>query len=567
MEDRNTNKRPFAETDDESPLVAVDGELEGTVVNSGGLSPEGHKRICTSSDSVEYPLALEHDDVLMVLDPVGTLEMMQAKQLELDHLRQTIGEKSENSMRLPQQTAGDLHQLIAEKEEEIDNLLYCPDFLERSYFELTTARINNADKDYQTEPCNRDRLWKLLRSGIYDLTVVLQLTFIAPPVSSRFSWKLAFQITCCYDYIIAFVQRCRKLESYTIDGLSALKLRRFERFMRDCGRGLSYHPRARTSDVTHLLALPGAALRLPRGMIGRWRNPKVTVKRPASLYAIRNCFIHLPAKQRPQGPVTRRLELAKEVDCPIWPFPDCQLEWLARRFKMSGVDFQNKEEVEEYLQNIGIEYRFQCYSEKRPDGCHRLGDFMEVIKKDYEKAAVVYQHNCDTYSYAHSCFKLGNYKMIGRGLQSDGEGAFKDHVKACNKGYSVACYQAGLLKYSGSYGVQPDREQARELLEKGCLANDSESCYLLSTSYLGKGDRPASVVENTQPEDRQKAFEFTRRGCNLNHIYACANLHQLYKLGMGCEANEELATAAKRKAVALRDMYSRNSTGVVFGEG
>ena len=33
-----------------------------------------------------------------------------------------------------------------------------------------------------------------------------------------------------------------------------------------------------------------------------------------------------------------------------------------------SLDYQSKEEVEEYLQNLGIEYRFQCYSEKRPDG-------------------------------------------------------------------------------------------------------------------------------------------------------------------------------------------------------
>lgn len=33
-----------------------------------------------------------------------------------------------------------------------------------------------------------------------------------------------------------------------------------------------------------------------------------------------------------------------------------------------AVNFQDENEVKEYLDNIGIEYRFGCYSEKKPDG-------------------------------------------------------------------------------------------------------------------------------------------------------------------------------------------------------
>ena len=31
-----------------------------------------------------------------------------------------------------------------------------------------------------------------------------------------------------------------------------------------------------------------------------------------------------------------------------------------------GVDLKNEEEVREYLENLGIEYRFGCYHEKNP---------------------------------------------------------------------------------------------------------------------------------------------------------------------------------------------------------
>lgn len=33
-----------------------------------------------------------------------------------------------------------------------------------------------------------------------------------------------------------------------------------------------------------------------------------------------------------------------------------------------AVNFQSETEVKEYLETIGIEYRFGCYSEKKPDG-------------------------------------------------------------------------------------------------------------------------------------------------------------------------------------------------------
>jgi hypothetical protein len=37
-----------------------------------------------------------------------------------------------------------------------------------------------------------------------------------------------------------------------------------------------------------------------------------------------------------------------------------------------GVDLKNEEEVREYLENLGIEYRFGCYHEKNPKGLFHL---------------------------------------------------------------------------------------------------------------------------------------------------------------------------------------------------
>lgn len=35
---------------------------------------------------------------------------------------------------------------------------------------------------------------------------------------------------------------------------------------------------------------------------------------------------------------------------------------------MSAFDLKSESEVKEYLNNLGIEYRFGCYSEKKPEG-------------------------------------------------------------------------------------------------------------------------------------------------------------------------------------------------------
>ena len=34
----------------------------------------------------------------------------------------------------------------------------------------------------------------------------------------------------------------------------------------------------------------------------------------------------------------------------------------------TGVDLKDKEQVKEYLENLGTEYRFHCYHEKDPEG-------------------------------------------------------------------------------------------------------------------------------------------------------------------------------------------------------
>ena len=85
--------------------------------------------------------------------------------------------------------------------------------------------------------------------------------------------------------------------------------------------------------------------------------------------------------------------------------------------------------------------------------CHLLGDYLEGIKKDFEKASKVYRSNCDDYGYGKSCLKYGNYSFLGKGRTSekgDPVQAFNYYQKGCNLQDPDCCLHSGLLLVSRS---------------------------------------------------------------------------------------------------------------------
>ncbi len=87
-----------------------------------------------------------------------------------------------------------------------------------------------------------------------------------------------------------------------------------------------------------------------------------------------------------------------------------------------GVDLKDEEEVREYLENLGKEYRFGCYHEKSPSACHLLADYMEAIKLDFARSLRIYEINCDTYQHGHSCHKVAGYRIVGRACEKSAVG-------------------------------------------------------------------------------------------------------------------------------------------------
>lgn len=83
--------------------------------------------------------------------------------------------------------------------------------------------------------------------------------------------------------------------------------------------------------------------------------------------------------------------------------------------------------------------------------CHLLGDYLEGIKKDFEKASKVYKSNCNDYDYAKSCYKIGAYNFLGKGQRNskgDLKEAYHYFEKGCNLNDAESCLHAGLILMS-----------------------------------------------------------------------------------------------------------------------
>ena len=244
----------------------------------------------------------------------------------------------------------------------------------------------------------------------------------------------------------------------------------------------------------------------------------------------------------------------------------------------SGI-FKSKEELEQYLSNLGIEYRYSCYGERNPEGlfsnpsrsdsihsfldsgCYLLGDFMAAIQQDFIKAAQSYMYACDAYDYGKACNQYGSYKFAGRGTKKDVAKATELFRKSCLLGYGDGCYNLGILLTGGdpeaNKTVKVDLKEGLKAFEKGCQLGTPDSCFNASTMHMTGSD--------VTPENPQKAFEYAKIACDeYAHFAACNNLHIMYTKGLGTEKNEQEAKRIKGKLDDYLEMINKGKS-VVFG--
>lgn len=207
-------------------------------------------------------------------------------------------------------------------------------------------------------------------------------------------------------------------------------------------------------------------------------------------------------------------------------------------------DLKDEEQAKAYIERIGVEYRFQCFHEKSPEGCHRLADYFESVKKEFERAAKIFKTNCDEHQYGHSCLKYGNYRIMGQGCTKDFDEGINYEEKGCEYGYNPACYQAGIFSLSKERHNVP---KAIKYLDQACMNNHPLACFNLSTLYMKN--------QLNLQKDMKKAFAYASKGCELGHMYSCVNLSIMYRRGDGVEQNAKLADKYKKKAQSMRDEF------------
>lgn len=114
--------------------------------------------------------------------------------------------------------------------------------------------------------------------------------------------------------------------------------------------------------------------------------------------------------------------------------------------------------------------------------------------------------------------------------------------------------------------------------------NNGNACFYLSGMHISGAEGPIASKE-TQPlvsstesspkqpvakkndfiieKNMEKAFTFSYKACELNNMYACANLSRMYARGEGTEKNPEKAEIYNKKAIQLQDEV-KNSKPLLF---
>jgi TPR repeat protein len=219
-----------------------------------------------------------------------------------------------------------------------------------------------------------------------------------------------------------------------------------------------------------------------------------------------------------------------------------------------SLDFKTKEEAQEYLDNLFTEFSFQCYGEKRADGCYRLANYHENISLKYDEAAKIHKYACDKYDYPRSCYHYSNAAMLGRGLKKDSVESFKYNLKSCNLNVGQSCLRSGIMAYYGKEVTQ-NRELGVKCLEKACDLKEPDACLQLFQLYFNEG-----------LNDPPKALEYSKRACNLGNFAGCVNAHLMYKRGDGVNKDEEKAKIYRQKGEEILELL-KPQQGIVFGEG
>ena len=166
----------------------------------------------------------------------------------------------------------------------------------------------------------------------------------------------------------------------------------------------------------------------------------------------------------------------------------------------------------------------------------------------------------DAYSYADSCFEIGENHYYGRNSikQNFSEAAYW-YLKAADAGQSSAQNSIGYMYFEGS-GLKKNYPAAVQWLTKSAeQANPKGQKNLAYLYQEGLGVK----------KDLTKAFELYRKAAESGLAVAQNSLGYLYDSGQGVAENNEQAVLWYRKAADQGDSNGQFNLGTMyeFGEG
>uniref|UniRef100_A0A915CSS2 Uncharacterized protein n=1 Tax=Ditylenchus dipsaci TaxID=166011 RepID=A0A915CSS2_9BILA len=222
---------------------------------------------------------------------------------------------------------------------------------------------------------------------------------------------------------------------------------------------------------------------------------------------------------------------------------------------------QLQKERVEYVKNIGIEYRFGCYKEKKPESCYLLGEYMEAVERNYKESLKLFKENCEERQDGKSCFKYASYLRAGRECEPSLEKMIEPLETACDQRIAPACRLLGLIHWNKKDAQEQDLATAVKYVKKACDLGDGQACGNLCGWYLGPdavfqkpGKNASQGNTRTLEKNLVKSLKYGIKGCDAYYYPACVNVARMYMIGEGVAKDPDKAKEYKEKAKQIYDI-------------
>ena len=117
---------------------------------------------------------------------------------------------------------------------------------------------------------------------------------------------------------------------------------------------------------------------------------------------------------------------------------------------------------------------------------------------------------------------------------------------------------AGICLKDGIGGLPKNLLDSLTYFEKSCNGSNPVACITLFKIYL---DGSSELNK-----DSNRAFEYTKRACDLGDLFGCWNAYLMLKRGDGIAKNEQQCEEYKKRFEEIKREHSSAGPEVVMGE-